>query len=155
MKKAFTMIELIFIIVIIGILSVIAIPKLTATRTDAKVSSVLANLRQVSIDCKSFFSAKGEREWINAQVNLVTNVPLYKDNKCEEKANDGTTFVGNLIYICDDDESIIKFDANNTHLTVKKGSSSSPIAQDVYSSNVFKSLSTPNGIRLGGINVVR
>ena len=39
MKKAFTMIELIFVIVIIGILSAIAIPKLAATRDDAEVSA--------------------------------------------------------------------------------------------------------------------
>ncbi len=38
-KKAFTMIELIFVIVIIGILSAIAIPKLAATRDDAEVSA--------------------------------------------------------------------------------------------------------------------
>ena len=36
MKKAFTMIELIFIIVIIGILAVVAIPKLSSTTDDAK-----------------------------------------------------------------------------------------------------------------------
>ena len=35
MKQAFTMIELIFIIVIIGILASVAIPKLAATRDDA------------------------------------------------------------------------------------------------------------------------
>ena len=35
MKKAFTMIELIFVIVIIGILSAVAVPKFTATRDDA------------------------------------------------------------------------------------------------------------------------
>jgi len=39
MKKAFTMIELIFVIVIIGILAAIAIPKLAATRADAEVSA--------------------------------------------------------------------------------------------------------------------
>jgi general secretion pathway protein G len=42
MEKAFTMIELIFVIVILGILAAVAIPKMMATRDDAKIS-VLAN----------------------------------------------------------------------------------------------------------------
>ncbi len=38
MKKAFTMVELVFVIVVIGILSAIAVPKFAATRDDAEVS---------------------------------------------------------------------------------------------------------------------
>jgi len=38
MKKAFTMLELVFVIVVIGILSAIAIPKFAATRDDAEIS---------------------------------------------------------------------------------------------------------------------
>ena len=45
-SNAFTMIELIFVIVIIGILSAIAIPKLAATRDDAKVSEMAMNIMQ-------------------------------------------------------------------------------------------------------------
>ncbi|WP_255494594.1 type II secretion system protein [Sulfurovum sp. bin170] len=37
-KKAFTMIELVFVIVIIGILASVAIPRLAATRDDAEVA---------------------------------------------------------------------------------------------------------------------
>lgn len=48
MKKAFTMVELIFVIVIIGILSAIAIPKLSGTVHQAhltKAKTVLASVR--------------------------------------------------------------------------------------------------------------
>jgi general secretion pathway protein G len=37
-KKAFTMVELVFVIVIIGILAAVAVPRLSATRDDAVIS---------------------------------------------------------------------------------------------------------------------
>lgn len=44
MKKAFTMIELVFVIVILGIIASIAVPKLMAKKVDAE--SLPAYLRQ-------------------------------------------------------------------------------------------------------------
>lgn len=44
MKKAFTMVELVFVIVIVGILSAIAIPKFAATRDDAVVTKGIAEV---------------------------------------------------------------------------------------------------------------
>ena len=46
-KYAFTMIEMVFVIVVLGILSAIAIPKFAATRTDAEVSKGRADIASV------------------------------------------------------------------------------------------------------------
>ena len=59
MKKAFTMIELIFVIVILGILASVAIPRLAATREDAEISTTIANLRTLLSDITAFYVAKG------------------------------------------------------------------------------------------------
>jgi general secretion pathway protein G len=59
MRRGFTMIELIFVIVIIGILAVIAIPKLSATRDDAKVATNLQNLSTCIQDIGAQYTATG------------------------------------------------------------------------------------------------
>ena len=74
MKKGFTMIELIFVIVILGILASVAIPRLAATREDAEISAAVANLRTLVSDATAYYTAKGE--FGSAKWNEITNVPL-------------------------------------------------------------------------------
>ena len=74
MKKGFTMIELIFVIVILGILASVAIPRLAATREDAEISAAVANLRTLVSDATAYYTAKGE--FGSAKWSEITNVPL-------------------------------------------------------------------------------
>ncbi|MCK4442557.1 MAG: prepilin-type N-terminal cleavage/methylation domain-containing protein [Sulfurovaceae bacterium] len=47
MKKAFTMIELVFVIVVIGILAAVAVPRLAATRDDAVITKARTTIATV------------------------------------------------------------------------------------------------------------
>ena len=78
MKKGFTMIELIFVIVILGILASVAIPRLAATRTDAEIATTVANIRTLLSDLNSYYVVKGEfaEGADGVKWNEITNVPL-------------------------------------------------------------------------------
>ena len=77
MKKGFTMIELIFVIVILGILASVAIPRLAGTREDAEISAAVANLRTLLGDAASYYVLKGT--FTDAKWAEITSVPLKKD----------------------------------------------------------------------------
>lgn len=47
MKKAFTLIELVFVIVILGVLATVAIPKLIVTRDDAEIAKAKSQIAAV------------------------------------------------------------------------------------------------------------
>ena len=90
------MIELIFVIVILGILASVAIPRLAATRTDAEIAATVANLRTLLNDVASYYAVKGEFG-TTVKWNEITNVPLEHANRpaaASGKDNDGILKVG-------------------------------------------------------------
>ena len=72
-RNAFTMIELIFVIVILGILASIAIPKLAATRDDANVAKAAMEIASALNDMGSYYTSQGN---FNHDASIMTNVKL-------------------------------------------------------------------------------
>jgi len=68
-KNAFTMIEMVFVIVILGILAAVAIPRLAATRTDAEITkgrADVASIRSAIINERQVRLIRGDPTFIEA-----------------------------------------------------------------------------------------
>jgi len=85
MKKAFTMVELIFVIVIIGILAAVAIPKMNATRNDAKVAVLANNVATSAAEISAYAVSHGTTTidfsaMSNAVTSMISNNEAVQNN---------------------------------------------------------------------------
>ena len=82
-KNAFTMIELVFVIVVLGILAAVAIPKFAATRTDAEISkgrADISSIRSAIVTERQTRLIKGDSSWITKLTSNTTPTILFDGN---------------------------------------------------------------------------
>lgn len=156
MKKAFTMIELIFTIVIIGILAAVAIPKLNATRDDARISSIISDIRVLLGDLGGYYSAQGSSRWDNnASIKEASNVEV-SGSECST-LDENTSHISPATFtLCNDGTVCVTFTTTNGgYLTIADGTDTTNIiCEEVKADPAIRALSNTS-YKLGGETVVR
>jgi general secretion pathway protein G len=93
-QKAFTLLELTFVIVIIGILSAIAIPRFAATRDDAVITKAIATVSSV----RNAVATERQQRVLRGDFGLITDLAFTngQDNPIFDFF-DGNNTVGNEV----------------------------------------------------------
>jgi len=153
-KKAFTMIELVFVIVIIGILAAVAIPKLAATRDDAKISAIIAHARKTLGDFQSYYTSQGNTLWRNAKITSATDVPL--ETTCGNLVNSSTELSPNTFVLCHDNIICVSFETiDEGNLTITDGTDTTDVICEAVKSDPAVIAISNKTYKLGGETVVR
>ena len=167
MRKGFTMIELIFVIVILGILAAVAIPRLAATRDDAEISKALNNINTLVTDVGAYYTSQGD---FAANLKDMTNVPVVSATGLTSEINaggqpcisvtltkgaDATTAAGKV-----PDAIVVANGSNTTSAICKKiqadtGFKKLVDAKASYVDGVDGTTKSVDGIIVSGIAVVR
>jgi len=105
-QKAFTMVELVFVIVVIGILAAIAIPKFAATRDDATITKAIATIGSV----RSAISTERQKRILRGEFDKI-----YKLSS--------SATLGNVIFDA--------FDGNTSNPVLEYGPLSCAVATDL------------------------
>jgi general secretion pathway protein G len=95
-RSAFTMIEMVFVIVVLGILAAVAIPKMAATRDDAVISKGRSDVASI----RSGIVTERQSRLILGQVNYIpTGTGTYSfANRTFKQMDNGGLFGGVLMY---------------------------------------------------------
>ena len=121
LKKGFSIIELIFVIAVLGIIAAVAVPKLMDSRSSAIVTTIKQDISTITTSIQSYRMINNKIEKISDSVNINVNTWLVDDLKVK--------------FVSEDKECVtIEIVTNKLNVTIDKDSST--VCQKLYDSGV-------------------
>lgn len=120
-KKGFSIIELIFVIAVLGIIAAVAVPKLLDTRSNAIVSTIKQDIATITTSIQSYYMINNKIDKISDSVNI----------------NESTWSVSDLkaVFSYENEECIvIEIVTNRLNVTINQDSSS--VCEKLYEGGV-------------------
>lgn len=129
-SSAFTMVEMVFVIVVLGILAAIAVPKLAATRADADITkgrADIASVRSGIVSERQGRLIQGQNSWITAanldSGGLFGGVLMYPvANESSKNGKWSSTTTGTYIFRANNVDTTFTYSDSNGTFTCTAGS---------------------------------
>ena len=119
-RKGFTLIELLIVVVIIGILAAIAIPKFATTKDKAKLASVKTDIRNYMTAQEAYFSDKAAYGDAAALAGAGYNFTFSSGNAATASSGDAAGY--NFTFSAGNAATASSGDAAGYNLTVQNAS---------------------------------
>ena len=120
-KKGFSLIELIFVIAILGVIAAVAIPKLLDSRSNAITSTIKQDISTISTAIQSHYLINGNLNKITDAVNVNSQTWIISDNKLEFNHENNTCITMEVI---------------SSKLNVTIVNTSSDLCQQIYDTGI-------------------
>lgn len=120
-KKAFSLVEIIFVIVIISIIAAVAVPKLMGTKASASAATMKQDITTISASIQSYYMLNGKIEKISDAVNINQSRWNVSDKQLEYKI---------------DELTCITIDIKNNKLNITIDKSAGEVCQKLYDDGI-------------------
>lgn len=114
MKKGFSILEIIFAIVILGVIATIAVPKLMSSKNDASLSSIKQDIRTISTSVQSYYIVNNKIDKLSDAISLNSSTWDIEDKKAVFYENDTACVTVELTNEDDTDILYIKINSENS-----------------------------------------
>lgn len=159
MKKGFTMIELVFVIVILGILASLAVPKLAATKDDAEAAKAAVEIKDAITQLTTYYIVNGSYPDEAKDKDVIAlgkdKAGTYSKTIEEVLKRDGNKWT-DCITLITSNGSGTGSTAKPANIKVGKGSNTESFCQAVRGTQAYKDWSKlTDGIQVGGSGIFK